>query len=188
MNLPATSISTSAKSRGRTRTFALAAALCLALTLPASAHAQVRMPGDEPDVEDIARTPLDVLNIDPEDIPQVLVEATLNPYATEGLDSCNAIVVQVARIDTVLGYDFDIAIDEEGRRISRGRVAQSVVGSFIPFRGIVREVSGARKRQSEVNEAITAGMVRRGFLKGLGMERGCEYPARPRERPLEMEQ
>lgn len=181
MTQPATLISISAdllKARWR-----LGAAAALVLCALSPAHAQVTMPGDEPGVGDVARTPLDILNIDPEDIPQVLVEATENPYAIDGLTTCNAIVAEIARIDTVLGADFDIAVDEEGRRISQGRIAQSVIGSFIPFRGIVREVTGANKRRRAVNLAITAGMVRRGFLKGMGEQRGCAYPARPNRIP-----
>lgn len=151
----------------------------IALVL-ASAPAQAQMAGEEPDVEDVARTPLEDFNIESDDIPEVLVIAAQDPYAQDGLTSCNAIVAGVAELDQVLGADFDLAVDEEGRRISGGRIAKSVVGSFVPFRGIVREVSGANARRREVNTAITAGMVRRGFLKGLGAQRGCDYPAAPR--------
>jgi len=156
---------------------ALLASAAMAL-IAAPAHAQ--MTEEEPDVEDVARTPLEDFNIDSDDIPEVLIIAAQDPYASDGLGTCNAIVGEVAALDQVLGEDFDLPRDEEGRRISRGRVAQSVVGSFIPFRGIVREVSGANARRREVNTAITAGMVRRGFLKGLGAQRRCSYPAAPR--------
>ncbi len=166
----ATHILTSAK--------ALVAGLAIACLASTGAAAQVI--SDEPDVEDVARTPLDDFNIDSDDIPEVLVVAARDPYASDGLTTCNAIVAEIALLDRALGADFDIA-DTEERRISRGRIAQSVVGSFIPFRGIVREVSGANARRNEVNMAITSGMVRRGFLKGLGQQRGCSYPARPRE-------
>ena len=154
-------------------------AAALALLAPAPAMAQMQEP--EPDAEDVARTPLEDFNIDSDDIPEVLLTAAENPYADEGLTSCNAIVAEIAALDTVLGADFDIATDEDGGGLSEGRVAKSIVGSFIPFRGIVREVSGANKREREVNRAVTAGMVRRGYLKGLGQQRGCSYPARPRE-------
>lgn len=156
-----------------------------ALVLLAASPAHAQMSEEEPDVEDVARTPLEDFNIDSDDIPDVLIAAARDPYASDGLTSCNDIVGEVAALDQVLGADFDLAVDEEGRRISAGRVAQSVIGSFIPFRGIVREVSGANERRREVNTAITAGMVRRGFLKGLGQQRGCDYPASPRPAGLE---
>ena len=67
----------------------------------------------------------------------------------------------------------------EERKLSVGGVAQSVVGSFIPFRGIIREISGANKHEDELQDAIVAGMMRRAFLKGMGLKLGCAYPARP---------
>jgi len=132
----------------------------------------------EPGIEDIARTPLEILNIDAEEIPAVLVEAVKDPYAFEALEECNDIIGEIAMIDQVLGADFDIALANE-RDLSIGSAAKSVIGSFIPFRGIIREVSGANDRVAEVRLAITAGMVRRSYLKGLGQSRGCDYPARP---------
>ncbi|WP_328705850.1 hypothetical protein [Erythrobacter rubeus] len=139
---------------------------------------------EEPDAEEVARTPLTDLNIDSEDIPEVLLQAEADPYLSDGLESCNAIVGEIAKLDSVLGADYDL-IGSGDTGLSRGKVAQSVVGSFIPFRGIVREVSGAAGDQRKARSAATAGMVRRGFLKGLGQERGCAYPARPRAERLE---
>jgi hypothetical protein len=48
------------------------------------------------------------------------------------------------------------------------------------FRSIVREATGAASNERALQAAFTAGMVRRGFLKGVGLGRGCKYPARPR--------
>jgi hypothetical protein len=58
-------------------------------------------------------------------------------------------------------------------------VAKNVVASFIPFRGILRELTGAAEQERDWRAAIYAGAVRRGFLKGLGQQKGCAYPARP---------
>ncbi len=80
----------------------------------------------------------------------------------------------------MLGEDYDIT---EGRKsgLSIGKAAKSVVGSFIPFRGVVREVSGAAGNERDARAAVMGGMVRRSYLKGLGEGRGCDYPARPKE-------
>ncbi len=154
------------------------AALSLAALLAATpALAQMQEP--EPDAEAIARTPLDDLNIDRDEIPLVLLTAEQNPYASGGLATCNAIVAEIAAIDRVLGADYDISTGAE-TGLSEGRIAQSIVGSLIPFRGVVREVSGAAGDQRKLRAAVMGGMVRRGFLKGLGLERGCQYPARPK--------
>jgi hypothetical protein len=72
----------------------------------------------------------------------------------------------------------DVIVDDRDR-ISWGRVATSAVGSFIPFRSVLRELSGAADHQRAFQAAIYAGAVRRGFLKGLGQQQGCAYPARP---------
>lgn len=154
------------------------AALAL-LASPAIAQMQ-----DDTTVEDIARSPLEDFNIASDDLPEVLVKAAENPYANDGLTTCNAIVAEIAALDMVLGADFDIAVREEdgdGININEGRIAKSIIGSFIPFRSIIREVTGANDRRDAFRLAVTAGMMRRGYLKGLGQGRGCDYPARPHE-------
>lgn len=157
---------------------ALTAALAaLAGLAAAPVEAQV-MP--EPDAEEVAKTPLRDLNIDARDIPEVLQAAVRAPYSTAGLGKCNALVSAIADLDTVLGADYDIAQDDGERRISEGRIGQSVVGSVIPFRGLVREATGAAEADRNLRAAYTAGMVRRSFLKGWGLGRGCKYPARPK--------
>ena len=151
--------------------------LAAALIAPLPAAAQV-VP--EPDAAEVAKTPLRDLNIDARDIPEALKVAVENPYETERLKTCNAIVADIAELDKVLGADYDIAEDDGNDRLSEGRIGQSVVGSLLPFRGILREVTGAASNDRALRAAYTAGMVRRGFLKGLGMGRGCQYPARPK--------
>jgi len=148
--------------------------------LAAPAAAQV-MP--EPDAAEVARTPLRDLNIDARDIPEVLLAAARDPYAQAGMDTCDAIVTDIAALDSLLGADYDIADADGNDRFSEGRIGQSVVGSIIPFRGILREVTGAASNDRVLRAAYTAGMVRRSFLKGWGLGRGCAYPARPKSDP-----
>jgi hypothetical protein len=155
----------------------LAAALLAALLTSAAAQAQV-VP--EPDVAEVAKTPLRDLGIDARDIPEVLQQAARDPYSIAGLQTCNALVSEIARLDMVLGADYDIAEDTSEKRLSEGRIGQSIVGSIIPFRGIVREATGAARADRTLRAAYTAGMARRAFLKGLGLGRGCTYPARPK--------
>jgi hypothetical protein len=146
-------------------------------SLPAAAQV---MP--EPDLKEVAKTPLRDLNIQTQVIPSELVAAARDPYAIAGMGKCNALVTQIAALDSVLGADYDIADEDGNARFSQGRIGQSVVGSILPFRGILREVTGAAANDRELRAAYTAGMVRRAFLKGVGLGRGCRYPARPKER------
>lgn len=159
------------------RAVPLAAGIALAGTLALPVQAQV-MP--EPDVTEVAKTPLRDLNIDRRDIPAVLQAAAREPYATAGLGKCSALVSAIAELDTVLGADYDIADNDGRRRFSEGRIGQNLVGSIIPFRGLVREATGAASNDRALQAAYTAGMVRRSFLKGWGLGRGCSYPARPK--------
>ncbi|WP_246543483.1 hypothetical protein [Novosphingobium profundi] len=160
---------------------------CLAIvTLPLAQPALARQDSqdkepitkNDPSALDIAKTPVTDLNLDGKEIPAVLVKASQNPYDLTGLKSCKQISDAVQELFLVLGPDVDIP-QEQRDRISAARVAKWVVSSFIPFRGLIREISGANDRERKIRAAIQAGMTRRGFLKGIGSSRGCAYPAAP---------
>ena len=131
-----------------------------------------------PDAQDVAMTPLNDLNLAKDEIPPILIAAARAPYDSGGLGTCAAIERGIADLDRALGPDMDVA-ENENDRLSTGRMAKSVVASFIPFRGILRELSGAADQERVYQAAIYGGAVRRGFLKGLGQQKGCAYPARP---------
>jgi hypothetical protein len=129
---------------------------------------------------DIVTTPLQDINLKKKRIPEVLELARGGPYEMTGLASCASINRKVAALSGVLGTDFDTP---EDRRPNRGRqaasVGKSVVESLIPFRGIIREVSGAAAAQREWDAAIDAGLARRGFLRGVARSRGCRVTGYP---------
>lgn len=127
---------------------------------------------------DVALTPLTDLNLARDEIPELLVQARAAPYDMAGLDRCGDIVAAVEKLDIVLGEDLDTA-DAQQRDVNAGRIAQWAVGRFIPFRGLIREVSGARAHERKLRDAVIGGMMRRAYLKGLGHQKGCAYPARP---------
>jgi hypothetical protein len=151
------------------------------LTSPLLASQGKPITREEPDVVDVAKTPVTDLNIEKKEIPAILLQAQARPYSLTGLGRCGALISEVSALDDVLGPDLDLP-EEERARISAGRVAKTVVGSFIPFRGLIREVSGANDHDRKVRAAIQAGLARRGFLKGAGQAKGCAYPARPATR------
>lgn len=153
------------------------AALAIAAPL-AARDAQETAIGRAPDAQDVAMTPLNDLNLARDELPPVLVAAAADPYANTGLTDCRAIEAAIADLDLTLGPDMDVA-QSQADRLSTGRMAKSVVASFIPFRGILRELSGAAEQERTLQAAIYAGAIRRGYLKGLGEQKGCAYPARP---------
>ena len=148
----------------------------LPLALPALAQEDVT--DRTPSVREVALTPLSDLNLAKDPIPPVLLRARQAPYANNGLSNCTAILSEVGNLDAVLGDDFDTSSPDD-REITPTGVAQRVVGMLIPFRGIIREVSGANNHEFQFREAIAAGLMRRAYLKGKGEELGCAYPARP---------
>ncbi len=170
--------------------FSLRAALiapCALLLLPVAASAQTApAPSPAParpitdqkvTAVDVVATPVDDLNLRKGKIPPLLEAAIADPYDLGGIKTCAQISVAITQLDAILGLDRDIPQDR-AEKLSVGRVAQSAVGSFIPFRGIIREVSGANSHQRKVDDAVEAGIARRSFLKGYGQARGCAYPAR----------
>lgn len=126
---------------------------------------------------DVVTTPATDLNLKKDDIPALLIAAEERPYALRGLNTCMQLAAAINELDAVLGDDIDVP-QTSGRRTSPGRVAQSVVGAFIPFRGVIREISGANQHDRALQAAILAGVARRSFLKGIGQGKGCRYPAR----------
>ncbi|WP_230279037.1 hypothetical protein [Croceicoccus sp. Ery15] len=138
---------------------------------------------DNVKIEDIPLQPLRDLNLDQSEIPPLLVDIGNHPYSTGGLTDCATIGKAIADIDVMLGDDIDVP-KEERSDLQKGankvgEVAQDIVGGLIPFRGIVREITGAKAQEQYVSELVVAATVRRAFLKGIGLERGCKAPARP---------
>jgi hypothetical protein len=124
---------------------------------------------------DIATQPAQDVNIKKKAIPAVLVQAKEDPYSTANARNCAQISGAISSLTAVLGQDFDSK--EEKARPNRGKqaasVGKAVVQSLIPFRGVIREISGAAGAQREYETAIDAGIARRGFLRGTARAKGC---------------
>jgi len=139
---------------------------------------------------DAVMAPLEDLNLRKKDIPEILTLATTKPYDLTGLDNCEAIASEVTKLDSLLGADFDEppapedtkTLRERGGEaagdVARGSV-RNATRSIIPFRGLVRQMTGAQRHQKEMDNAIQAGKVRRAYLKGVGMNKNCAPPAAP---------
>lgn len=160
-------------------TFAASAGLLLTAH---AAGAQTAVAPENVKAEDVAMSPLSDLNVRKKTVPAALEMAMANPYDLGGIKSCKGLATAIMDLDVVLGDDIDVATgeksDEEKVGNSAGAIAKSVIGSFIPFRGVIRELSGANAQQREWERALYAGTARRAFLKGIGEQRGCAWPAR----------
>lgn len=109
--------------------------------------------------------PLRDLNVMRETTPEVLQEALREPYAVP-TGGCPAVRAQNLRLDAALGPDVDAPKVTEGR--VQAFAAETVrSAAALPYRGLVRKLSGAAAIDEVRSAAILAGMVRRGYLKGL---------------------
>lgn len=153
-------------------------AAMLATALPASAQDGGQ---DKPGpVERAATSPLRDTRIRNDKIPEILLLAASAPYSMRGMTGCRAIAAEVDRLTVALGVDADRPAKKKGEsaEIAAG-ATRAVVTTIIPGLGLVRLVTGADKAQRRVEAAVYAGSVRRGFLKGVGLARGCKPPAAP---------
>lgn len=136
-------------------------------------------------VEGAVTAPLRDLNMVRTDVPEVLREALANPYAKPPARwRCPQLAALVKPLDEALGPDIDRLPPGDEDLMDRGRstalgAAADLASGAIPFRGVVRRLSGAESHDKFVQSAIVAGNVRRAYLKGLGEARGCPAPAAP---------
>lgn len=135
-------------------------------------------------VKGAATTPLRDLGVEKTDIPEILLQALTDPYAKPPKNyGCAYLVALVRPLDDVLGPDIDLAPIDDENLVDRGKVlgvaADVASSALIPFRGVVRKISGAEAHDRLVQSAYIAGSVRRAYLKGLGESRGCLPPATP---------
>ncbi len=125
---------------------------------------------------DVATRPLEDVNVRKDKIAPVLEAALAAPYTLPGKGRCAALNSEVARLNDALGPDID-AMTPQTRAQKReqvvGGTARSLVGSLIPFDGLVRQISGADAAAAHRALFIYAGSARRAFLKGYASARGC---------------
>jgi hypothetical protein len=174
--------------RGSTRLLCVALALAFAGPALAASGAD-RDKTDKADPlterhESVGRavgSPLEDLNLKKVPIPPVLEAAVARTYDVANMNRCAAISAEIARLDDALGPDRDAPPEDQHRDAGSTASGLMRVGaeSIVPYRGIVRRITGASSYQARVQQAIYAGLARRGYLKGLGMGMNCAPPAAP---------
>jgi hypothetical protein len=149
---------------------------CLLLATPLLAQCSPAMKEGAGRASDIATQPVRDVGLDKDEIPAPLVAAVANPYSLAGLRRCSQLGTAFAELNAALGPDFStIPADAENRAAKIAEAGgRTIVNSIIPFRGLVREVTGAAPAQRRLNAAIDAGYARRGFLRGVYTQRGCK--------------
>lgn len=157
---------------------------CMTTSAKAPERVQTTSQAERENLRGAAGAPLRDLNVLRTKIPAALLEALADPYyRPPGKLSCDELDIMIEPLDAALGPDLDAPkpgepMRERGKGTALGFVAGATSGA-IPFRGWIRKLTGAEQHDSYVTDAITAGAVRRGYLKGLGEARGCPPPATP---------
>lgn len=137
-----------------------------------------------------ATAPLNDLGIRKTEIPSVLEKAQENPYLMPAGLSCVAIARELHELDSALGPDYDAVASARAETSLMDKASdlaedqavgavQRTAEGLIPFRGWIRKLSGAERHSKHVAACITAGSVRRAFLKGLAISQHCTMPELP---------
>jgi hypothetical protein len=140
------------------------------------------------------QSPLVDLNIKRETIPQALQDIAGNPYVLDDKPKCSQLAGDVAALDAMLGPDMQknkrtklasegsltdaasvSSYTQEGASMLQNEAIGFVAGkaSIIPFRGLVRRITGASDHAKEVALAYESGKLRRAYLKGMMSAMKC---------------
>ena len=168
---------------------AIAAALpllgaCLTTRDNGSPKVETTSEANRASLKGAAEAPLRDVNVLRTKIPEVLLYAMADPYSRPPTGwKCPDLIAMVTPLDDALGDDLDAPSQQPGMR-EKGKssvmgLAAGAASDMIPFRSWVRKLSGAERHDQLVQDAITAGAVRRAYLKGLGEAKGCNPPATP---------
>lgn len=144
---------------------ALAAALALSAGACTTAAPSAEASREARPLMSAAQQPLRDLSILREPTPAVLEDALRGPYAVPA-GGCTAFSALSLQLDAELGPDVDAPKVKAGRVQALTAEAVKSMAS-LPYRSLVRRISGAAALDETRSAAILAGMVRRGYLKGL---------------------
>jgi len=162
---------------------AAAGLLVIAMAVAGCATQPMPPPGSQADLSHTVEQPLRDLSLVREQAPEVLQRAAVDPYDMTGVEDCAAAIAELARLDAALEPDLAPGSGSTGVSV-QGLATDLIAGAFgLPFRGVVRTISGAESRDRALRAAVLAGMVRRGFLKGRLDLMRCPPSVRPASGP-----
>lgn len=132
---------------------------------------------------DAALAPLEDFNLRKDEIPVVLAEIE-DPFAPLETVDCWTIKSEIGRLNGALGTPISPLADKPDDPLAdqaADQAAKSVLGAvtsqardLIPYRNIVRKVSGADGHAKDVRKAFERGAKRRAYLLGMEQAMACE--------------
>jgi hypothetical protein len=109
------------------------------------------------------------------EIPVPIQQAAAAPYSLNGLRTCAQLNQAIFELNDVLGPDYAGTVTMHENKAGKLAAAggKTIVNTIIPFRGLVREVSGAAPAERRLDAEIKASIARRGFLRGVATAWKC---------------
>lgn len=122
-------------------------------------------------------TPLHDFNMVRKDIPMVLQQSLENPFKLEPPQewTCDNSAARLDELDNVLGPDNqapDKGLSKEVSKFVRNQISDFATG-WLPFRGMVRRVTGSAAHDEKVAASWRAGERQRAYLYGWREAREC---------------
>jgi hypothetical protein len=163
---------------------ALALGGCMTTRSDGSPRVQTTNEANRENLKGVAESPLRDLNVLRTKVPPVLLQAIADPYQRPTAPGCAQLDLLLQPLNEALGADLDAPVPDPDDLMGRGKdtamgLMSGAASDVIPFRGWIRKLSGAERHDHLVQQAITAGAVRRSYLKGLGEAKGCDPPSTP---------
>lgn len=184
------SISTTSRPRGARLAALAGCAGAMLLATPAfaqEARARTSDEASQANLQGALMAPVRDLNLVRDQVPQVLTGAAEAPYLDPQNASCTELASMIAPLDKALGPDRGDGAEAPKQGASNmvfGAMAD-VTRDVIPFRGVVRRITGAAKHDQSVREAREAGQLRRAYLKGFASANGCYGPPEEQQQVAE---
>jgi hypothetical protein len=114
-----------------------------------------------------------------EDPPEILTNAKTAPYILAPDWTCETVLLELSNLGVALGPDLDFpTADGTPPVIDAEQLMSNAVDSLwsLPYRGIIRWVTGVAERDRLLRNAVLAGTVRRAFLRGVILAVPCLPP------------
>jgi hypothetical protein len=145
------------------------------------------------DVFDAATGPLEDLNLKRKKIPEILAKVVEDPYHVPAKLTCKTVRSELAALEPLIGPDIkakgvQVASNDSFipdipdldsiempnvQKLAHDKLMSEIRSqtNILPFRSIIRRITGAEKHKKNYEEAYYAGKLRRAYLKGLAQSK-----------------